>query len=181
MPSAAVRDGGALQMRPAPCGYSSAQRPLLPRGGCRRRRLGEKSPPQRRKLHIRCLLLPFQTVTASLGHSLGRADRVVRPYGMLRIRKKPFARHHQDSVRRVVASGEVIWGGEKDWASELLHDGSTVYATGFESSLSFLHRARQFFSFSKRERKEWGRKSDGQGRFRCSRKSQTVLFDRTGP
>ena len=89
--------------------------------------------------------------------------------------------HHQDSVRRVVASGDVIWGGEKNWASELLHDGSTVYATGFESSLSFLHRARQFFSFSKRERKEWGRKSDGQGRFRCSRKSQTVLFDRTGP
>ena len=37
-------------------------------------------PPGRRKLHIRWLLLPFQTVTAALGHSLGRADRVVRPY-----------------------------------------------------------------------------------------------------
>ena len=29
-------------------------------------------PPRRRKLHIRWLLLPFQTVTAALGHSLGR-------------------------------------------------------------------------------------------------------------
>ena len=87
---------------------SSAQRPLLPSGGCRRRRLGEKSPPQRRKLHIRWLLLPFQTVTASLGHSLGRADRVVRPYGMLRIRKKPFARHHQDSVRRVSSDAAAV-------------------------------------------------------------------------
>ena len=28
-------------------------------------------PPRRRKLHIRWLLLPFQTVTAALGHSLG--------------------------------------------------------------------------------------------------------------
>ena len=28
-------------------------------------------PPGRRKLHIRWLLLPFQTVTAALGHSLG--------------------------------------------------------------------------------------------------------------
>ena len=58
----------------------------------------------------------------------------------------------------------VIWGGEKDWASELLHDGSTVYATGFESSLSFLHRARRFFSFSKKRKKRMGaqRKQGGQ-------------------
>ena len=34
----------------------------------------------RRKLHIRWLLLPFQTVTASLGHSLGRVA-IGRPYG----------------------------------------------------------------------------------------------------
>ena len=38
MPSAAVRDEGALQMRPAPCGYSSArprrsEKPPLRRGG----------------------------------------------------------------------------------------------------------------------------------------------------
>ena len=137
-----------------------------------------------------------------------RADRVVRPYRMFRIRKTPPDSHHQDRVRRGVRRSQlhsvsaeaakapyplapssfpncdrcagsqfgVIWGGEIDWASELLHDGSTVYATGFESSLSFLHRARQFFSFSKRERKEWGRKSDGQGRFRCSRKSQSGSF-----
>ena len=37
-------------------------------------------PPGRRKLHIRWLLLPFQTVTASLGHSLGRVV-IGRPYG----------------------------------------------------------------------------------------------------
>ena len=37
-------------------------------------------PPGRRKLHIRRLLLPFQTVTASLGHSLGRVA-IGRPYG----------------------------------------------------------------------------------------------------
>ena len=41
-----------------------------------------------------------------------RADRVVRPYRMLRIRKKPLARHHQDSVRRVVGPREVTWGGQ---------------------------------------------------------------------
>ena len=69
-------------------------------------------PPGRRKLHIRWLLLPFQTVTAALGHSLGRTDRAVRLYRMLRIRKTLPDRHHQDSVRRVVASGEVTWGGQ---------------------------------------------------------------------
>ena len=48
-------------------------------------------------------------------------------------------------------------------ANELLHDGGTESASGFGSSLSFLHRARRFFSFSKRERKEWGRKTFSAG------------------
>ena len=98
MPSAAVRDEGALQMRPAPCGYSSAcvlrphflfsfrkgngvarQRKREPRktGSASRAAIASEEassipfPAGRRKLHIRWLLLPFQTVTASLGHSLG--------------------------------------------------------------------------------------------------------------
>ena len=41
----------------------------------------------------------------------------------------------------------------------MLHDDGTVEWYGFGSSLSFLHRARRFFSFSKRERKEWVQKS----------------------
>ena len=36
-----------------------------------------------------------------------RTDRVVRPYRMLRIRKKPLARHHQDSVRRGVRRSQL--------------------------------------------------------------------------
>ena len=97
MPSAAVRDEGALQMRPAPCGYSSAcvlrphflfsfrkgngvvrQRKRGPRktGSASRAAIASEEassipfPPGRRKLHIRWLLLPFQTVTVSLGHNL---------------------------------------------------------------------------------------------------------------
>ena len=50
----------------------------------------------------------------------------------------------------------VIWCGQMHRGTELLHDGGTGWSPGFESSLSFLHRARRFFSFSKRERKEWG-------------------------
>ena len=75
-----------------------------------------------------------------------------------RIRKKQPVRHHQDSVRRVVASGKVTWGGQMHWVTEMLHDGGMVCTSGFDGSLSFLHRARRFFSFSKRGRKEWGRK-----------------------
>ena len=50
----------------------------------------------------------------------------------------------------------VIWGGQMHRGTELLHDGGTGCTSGFGSSLSFLHRARRFFSFSRRERKEWG-------------------------
>ena len=84
MPSAAVRDEGALQMRPAPCGYSSAcvlrphflfslrkgngvarQRKRGPRktGSASRAAIASEEassipfPPGRRKLHIRGLLL----------------------------------------------------------------------------------------------------------------------------
>ena len=97
MPSAAVRDEGALQMRPAPCGYSSAcvlrphflfsfrkgngvarQRKRRPRktGTANRAAIASEEassipfPPGRRKLHIRSLLLPSQIVTVSLGHNL---------------------------------------------------------------------------------------------------------------
>ena len=97
MPSAAVRDEGALQMRPAPCGYSSAcvlrphflfsfkkgsgvarQRKRGPRktGSASRAAIASEEaisipfPPGRRKLHIRSLLLPSQIVTVSLGHNL---------------------------------------------------------------------------------------------------------------
>ena len=64
-------------------------------------------------------------MTAALGHSLGRADRAVRLYRMLRIRKTLPVRHHQDRVRRVVASGEVTWGGKSNRVNELSHDGGT--------------------------------------------------------
>ena len=99
MPSAAVRDEGALQMRPAPCGYSSARifetvlfflcqkekngfnLPRKERGLCKTESASHAAiaseeassipfPPGRRKLHIRSLLLPSQIVTVSLGHNL---------------------------------------------------------------------------------------------------------------
>ena len=44
---------------------------------------------------------------------------------MLRIRKTLPVRHHQDRVRRVVASGEVTWGGKSNRVNELSHDGGT--------------------------------------------------------
>ena len=96
MPSAAVRDEGALQMRPAPCGYSSARifetvlfflcqkgkngfnLPRKERGLCETESASHAAiaseeassipfPPGRRKLHIRWLLLPFRKPTAALG------------------------------------------------------------------------------------------------------------------
>ena len=98
MPSAAVRDEGALQMRPAPRGYSSARafappssfspsekETVSPAKGKEGRAKPEAHPraaiaseeassipfpPGRRKLHIRSLLLPSQIVTVSLGHNL---------------------------------------------------------------------------------------------------------------
>ena len=102
MPSAAVRDKGALQMRPAPCGYSSAlragnarlyvfyrpsvlnvgatigrpQRPPLPRGGWPSvaRTGGENSPL------IACGDLP-PLCRGGLSAAAGlRADRGVRHY-----------------------------------------------------------------------------------------------------
>ena len=58
----------------------------------------------------------------------------------------------------------VIWGGQMHRGTELLHDGGTGWSPGFESSLSFLHRARRFFSFSIKRKKRMGRKAGGQGR-----------------
>ena len=38
-----------------------------------------------------------------------RADRVVHPYKMLRIRKKSNDRHHQDRVRRCkIPNGQIV-------------------------------------------------------------------------
>ena len=60
----------------------------------------------------------------------------------------------------------------------MLHDDGTVKWYGFGSSLSFLHRARRFFSFSKRERKEWGRKTFWQRKKRMGSKKR--FFGRGG-
>ena len=48
-----------------------------------------------------------------------------------RIRKMLPVRHHQDSVRRVVAYGKVTWGGQMHRVTEMLHDGGTVCTSGF--------------------------------------------------
>ena len=47
---------------------------------------------------------------------------------------------------------------EAEWSWLLLTRWRHGLHFRFRGSLSFLHRARRFFSFSKRERKEWGRK-----------------------
>ena len=168
MPSAAVRDEGALQMRPAPCGYSSARifetvlfflcqkekngfnLPRKERGPVHTvvlnltQKISAISRPLRSSLPPERSLRSAHHLSAELHSKTDVCGRAESSAPTNRIRKMMPDRHHQDSVRRVVASGAEIWGGQKDWASELLHDGSTVYATGFESSLSFLHRARRF-------------------------------------
>ena len=123
MPSAAVRDEGALQMRPAPCGYSSAcvlrphfllsfrkengvarQRKRGPRktGGASRAAIASEEassipfPPGRRKLHIRSLLLPSQIVTVSLGHNLAIWN-FTTPHAILRMAGR---RHLADTFCR---------------------------------------------------------------------------------
>ena len=60
----------------------------------------------------------------------------------------------------------VTWCGQMHWGTELLHDGGTGWSPGFESSLSFLHRARRFFSFSIKRKKRMGaqRKQAANGR-----------------
>ena len=121
MPSAAVRDEGALQMRPAPCGYSSAcvlrphflfsfkkgsgvarQRKRGPRktGSASRAAIASEEaisipfPPGRRKLHIRSLLLPSQIVTVSLGHNLDIWN-FTTPHAILMMADR---RHFADTV-----------------------------------------------------------------------------------
>ena len=94
-----------------------------------------------------------------------RADRVVRPYRMLRIRKKPLARHHQDSVRRGVRRSQLHCasaGAAKApyslapssfpncdrCAGSQFGDTRALPVSGL--LFPFLHRARRFFSFSKK-------------------------------
>ena len=57
----------------------------------------------------------------------------------------------------------VIWCGQMHRETELLHDGGTGWSPGFESSLSFLHRARRFFSFSIKRKKRMGAQSGRTG------------------
>ena len=57
----------------------------------------------------------------------------------------------------------VIWCGQMHRGTELLHDGGTGRSPGFESSLSFLHRARRFFSFSIKRKKRMGAQSGRTG------------------
>ena len=73
-----------------------------------------------------------------------------------RIRKMPPARHHQDSVRRVIASGKVIRGGQMHWETELLHDGGTGRTFGFGASLSFSSPGAAVLFFLKEEKEKNG-------------------------
>ena len=100
-----------------------------------------------------------------------RTDRVVRPYRMLRIRKKPLARHHQDSVRRGVRRSQLHCasaGAAKApyslapssfpncdrCAGSQFGDTRALPVLGL--LFPFLHRARRFFSFSKKRKKRMG-------------------------
>ena len=67
----------------------------------------------------------------------------------------------------------VIWCGQMHRGTELLHDGGTGWSPGFESSLSFLHRARRFFSFSIKGKKRMGAQS---GRTGSSAPTNPIAF-----
>ena len=154
-------------MRPAPCGYSSAcvlrphflfsfkkgsgvarQRKRGPRktGSANRTAIASEEassipfPPGRRKLHIRWRLLPFQTVTVSLGHNLAiwnfttphailmmadrrnfvdtvcRGDAPVRPARCTSEMRSPSARSYCPTGRQ---SRRPLQGAvEKEWGRE---------------------------------------------------------------
>ena len=172
MPSAAVRDEGALQMRPAPRGYSSARlhdlkftftpagaddsvhsKAPLPRGGCLRsaqtgrvfepilffpfqkekngfnlprkergpvhpvvlnltQKISAISRPLRSSLPPERSLRSAHHLSAELHSKTDVCGRTESSAPTNRIRKMMPDRHHQDSVRRVVAYGKVTWGGQ---------------------------------------------------------------------
>ena len=166
MPSAAVRDEGALQMRPAPCGYSSAcvlrphflfsfrkgngvarQRKREPRktGSASRAAIASEEassipfPAGRRKLHIRWLLLPSQIVTVSLDHNLAIWN-FTTPHAIL-----------------MMAGMRLL--------SDTVKTETFIRRKSRESSERFSGRLFLFFAVRhgsflspNRERKEWGRK-----------------------
>ena len=76
-----------------------------------------------------------------------------------KIGRQFHVRHHQDSVRRVVGARKVTRGGQKDWVTELSHDGDTVCTSGFGVLFLFFTGRGDSFLSPKRERKEWGRKT----------------------
>ena len=95
---------------------------------------------------------------------------------MLRIRKKPLARHHQDSVRRGVRRSQLHCasaGAAKApyslapssfpncdrCAGSQFGDTRALPVSGL--LFPFLHRARRFFSFSKKRKKRMGAQKSG--------------------
>ena len=168
-------------------------------------------PPGRRKLHIRSLLLPSQIVTVSLGHNLAIWN-FTTPHAILMmagrrllsdtvktetfLRRKSRARlwsmespenHPKGSL---VVSFLFLLEPKGDPAQRSAfgkEEGGCEYgafAAPAEAQCSWLLLTpRRFFSFSKRERKEWGRKKRADrvvrpyGSYRkCSGKSKNAIF-----
>ena len=108
-------------------------------------------PPGRRKLHIRWLLLPFQTVTVSLGHNLAIWN-FTTPHAILMmavISLPANTAKSKTSMRR--KSRARLWSIEGVRGN---------HPKGFPGRL-FLFLAARHGSFlsPNRERKEWGRKT----------------------
>ena len=184
-------NGGARQRKRGPRKTGSASRAAI----ASEEASSIPFPPGRRKLHIRSLLLPSQIVTVSLGHNLAIWN-FTTPHAILMmadrqhfadtvktetfLRRKSRARlwsmespenHPKGSL---VVSFLFLLEPKGDPAQRSAfgkEEGGCEYgafAAPAEAQCSWLLLTpRRFFSFSKRERKEWGRKKQA-GKARSS-------------